>query len=153
MKKLYILLFCIIILFLLCSCGATPSDEDISAVTQNNDNGDDLYGEDETFESVYIKISVEQAREIMETEKYILLDVRTEDEYRESRIEGAILIPDYEITERAEFELPDKNALILIYCRSGRRSANVAEKLINMGYMNIYDFGGILDWTYETING
>ena len=107
--------------------------------------------EDNTIEPIYRKISAEEAREIMESsDDYILLDVRTEEEYREKRIDGAILIPDYEMTDRAVSELPDKNAVILIYCRSGQRSANAAKKLVQIGYTNIYDFGGIIDWPYET---
>jgi len=83
-------------------------------------------------------------------EEYILLDVRTDQEFNEGHIGGAMLIPDYEIAVRAEQELPDKNALILIYCRSGRRSANIANELLEMGYLRVYDFGGIIDWPYET---
>ena len=97
----------------------------------------------------YHKLTAEQAKEIMDSgQSYILLDVRTDSEYAERHIEGAVLIPDCEIAARAESELPDKNALILIYCRSGRRSANVAYELVAMGYTNVYDFGGILDWGY-----
>ena len=104
-------------------------------------------------EPIYRKISAEEAREIMEsTKSFILLDVRTEQEFSEQRINGAILIPDFEIADRAASELPDKDALILIYCRSGRRSANVAHELLAMGYTNVYDFGGILDWDYDTIS-
>ena len=84
---------------------------------------------------------------------FILLDVRTEEEFRENRIGGAILIPDYEISARAGLELPDKDAVILIYCRSGRRSENAARELADMGYTNVYDFGGIIDWPYETASG
>ena len=69
-----------------------------------------------------------------------------------SFIEGAILIPDYEISERIETEIPNKDALILVYCRSGRRSANVAHKMVSMGYTNVYDFGGIIDWPYDVIS-
>jgi rhodanese-related sulfurtransferase len=82
---------------------------------------------------------------------YILLDVRTEEEFKERHIKGAVLIPDFQIKQRAETELTDKNALILIYCRSGRRSANSARRLIEMGYTNVYDFGGIIDWPYDTV--
>lgn len=100
----------------------------------------------------YKKITSEEAYEMMgELTDYILLDVRTDEEYNEGHIDGAILIPDYEITARAEDELPKKDATILIYCRSGRRSANVANELIELGYMNVYDFGGIIDWEYETV--
>ena len=102
----------------------------------------------------YQKISAEEAYRMMQdTEAYILLDVRTEEEFKETRIEGAILIPDYEIGSRAASELPDKSALILVYCRSGRRSANAAHELIEMGCQNVYDFGGIIDWPYDTISG
>ena len=88
-----------------------------------------------------------------ETDNFILLDVRTEAEFRERRIEGAILIPYNEIRSRAESELPDKNAVILIYCRSGRRSALAAADMAALGFTNIYDFGGIIDWSYESISG
>ena len=98
------------------------------------------------------KISSEDAKKRMDNEEhYILLDVRTDSEFNESHIEGAILIPDYEISDRAEMELPDKDVLILIYCRSGRRSANTVNELVNMGYTNVFDFGGIIDWPYETV--
>ena len=98
------------------------------------------------------KITAEEAKKIMDSgEEYTLLDVRTDAEYNEGHIEGAILIPDYEIKDRAESELPDKTALILIYCRSGRRSANVAYELAAMGYTKVYDFGGIIDWGYGTV--
>ena len=85
-------------------------------------------------------------------EAFILLDVRTEAEFKAKRIEGAVLIPDYEMKQRAAAELPGKNARILIYCRSGRRSAQAAKDLIKIGYTNVFDFGGINDWPYETIS-
>ena len=88
-----------------------------------------------------------------ESDDYILLDVRTEEEYLELRIDGAILIPDFEITDRAEADLPDKESLILVYCRSGRRSALASEQLAALGYTNVYDFGGIQSWPYETVKG
>jgi len=104
--------------------------------------------------SSYQKISAGDAYQMMQdTDEYILLDVRTDDEYKQGHIEGAVLIPDYEIGNRAATELPDKNAVILIYCRSGRRSANAVGELIVMGYTNVYDFGGINDWPYETAGG
>lgn len=100
------------------------------------------------------KISAEEAYNIMnDTDEYILLDVRTDSEFNERHIAGAILIPDYEIFNRAETDLPDKDKLILLYCRSGRRSADATKELCDMGYTNVYDFGGIIDWPYETITG
>jgi len=101
----------------------------------------------------YHKISAEKARTMMsELNDFILLDVRTGEEYTEKHIDGAVLIPDYEIEDRAGGELPDKNAVILVYCRSGRRSENAARKLVDRGYTNVYDFGGIIDWPYKTVS-
>jgi len=102
--------------------------------------------------AVYRKISAEQAKAIMEEGKpYVLLDVRTEKEFKEKRIAGAVLIPDSEIGKRAAAMLPDKDILILVYCRSGNRSANAARRLINMGYTNVFDLGGIGGWPYGTV--
>ncbi len=85
----------------------------------------------------------------MDTESdYVILDVRTQEEFDEGHIPGAILIPDYEIKEKAETALPDKNQLILVYCRSGRRSKLAAEQLEILGYTRIREFGGIIDWPY-----
>jgi len=104
--------------------------------------------------TTYQKISAEQAKDMMdESEEYILLDVRTDEEFNEKRIDGAILIPDYEIADRAEAELTNKDALILVYCRSGRRSEIAAKELLELGYTNVFDFGGIIDWPYDTISG
>ena len=101
-------------------------------------------------EAVYMNITAQEAKEIMDAEEgYIILDVRTQAEYDEKHIPGAVLIPDYEIKERAEEELTDKDQLILVYCRSGRRSKLAAEALVELGYTNIKEFGGIIDWHYE----
>ena len=87
----------------------------------------------------------------MDTETdYVIIDARTEEEFAAGHIENAILIPEYEIAERAEEELPDKDALILVYCRSGRRSKIASEELVKLGYTNVKEFGGIIDWPYET---
>ncbi len=100
----------------------------------------------------YEQISAKEAKEIMDTEKdYIIIDARTEEEFAEGHIKDAILIPEYEIANRAEKELPDKDALILVYCRSGRRSKIASEELVKLGYTNIKEFGGIIDWPYETV--
>ena len=101
-------------------------------------------------EAVYMNITAEEAKQIMDTETgYIILDVRTQEEYDESHIPGAIVIPNTEIETRAEQELTDKGQLLLVYCRSGRRSKQAAEILVEQGYTNIKEFGGILDWPYE----
>ena len=102
--------------------------------------------------STYEQITAEQAKSIMDTEKdYIIIDARTEEEFAEGHIENAILIPEYEIANRAEKELPDKEQLILVYCRSGRRSKIASEELVKLGYTNVKEFGGIIDWPYETV--
>ena len=79
------------------------------------------------------------------------IDVRTDEEFAQGHIEDAILIPEYEVAERAENELPDKDALILVYCRSGRRSKIASEELVKLGYTNVKEFGGIIDWPYEIV--
>ena len=102
--------------------------------------------------STYEQITAEQAKTIMDTEKdYIIIDARTEEEFAEGHIENAILIPEYEIANRAEKELPDKEQLILVYCRSGRRSKIASEELVKLGYTNVKEFGGIVDWPYKTV--
>ena len=99
-----------------------------------------------------MQITAKEAKNIMDHETaYILLDVRTEEEFNEGHIDGAILIPDYEITEKAEDILTDKDQLILVYCRSGRRSKLAADSLVTMGYTNIKEFGGIIDWPYDIV--
>ena len=97
-----------------------------------------------------MQITAKEAKNIMDNETdYIILDVRTEEEFSKGHIDGAILIPDYEITDKAEEILTDKDQLILVYCRSGRRSKLAANSLAIMGYTNIKEFGGIIDWPYE----
>lgn len=101
-------------------------------------------------EAVYMNITAEEAKHIMDTEEgYIILDVRAQDEYDAGHIPGAIVIPHTEIESRAEEELTDKDQQILVYCRSGRRSKLAADALLELGYTNIKEFGGILDWPYE----
>ena len=101
-------------------------------------------------EAVYVNITAAEAKKIMDTEEgYIILDARTQEEYDQGHIPGAIVISHEEIEAKAESVLQDKNQLILVYCRSGRRSKIAAEALVKMGYTNIKEFGGILDWPYE----
>ena len=100
--------------------------------------------------AVYVNITAEEAKTIMDSEEgYIILDVREQDEYDAGHIPGAILIPYTQIEEKANEMLPDKDQLILVYCRSGRRSKIAAEALAELDYTNIKEFGGILDWPYE----
>ena len=102
--------------------------------------------------ATYDQISGAEAKALMDIENgYIIIDARTQEEYDEGHILGAILIPEYEIADRAEQELPDKDQLILVYCRSGRRSKIAAEELVKLGYTNVKEFGGIIDWEYEIV--
>lgn len=127
MKKLFAI---ILAMMLLTACG------------QNNEN---------VQEAVYVNITAQQAKEIMDSQKdYVILDTRTREEYDEKHIPGAILIPYDQILEKAEDALTDKDQLILVYCRSGRRSKLAADDLVTLGYTNIKEFGGIIDWPYET---
>ena len=101
-------------------------------------------------ETVYMNITAEEAKQIMDIEEgYIILDVRTQEEYDEGHIPSATQISHEEIAEKAEKVLTDKEQLIPVYCRSGRRSKIAAEALVELGYTNIKEFGGIIDWPYE----
>jgi len=105
-----------------------------------------------TEKASVITITSEEAKNMMDQEdSLIIVDVRTQEEYDAGYIEGAVLIPDFDIETKAESLLPDKDATILVYCRSGRRSALAAQKLVELGYQNIYDFGGIIDWNYDIV--
>ena len=103
-------------------------------------------------EMSYVNITAEEAKKIMDNAQgYVILDVRAQEEFDQGHIPGAILIPDTEITAKAESVLKDKNQLILVYCRSGRRSKLASEALVELGYTNIKEFGGIIDWPYEVV--
>ena len=105
-------------------------------------------------ESTYRQVTAEEAAAMMKEESgYLILDVRTAEEYSEKHIPGAVNIPNETIGTEDIPELPDKEQLILIYCRSGNRSKQASEKLVKLGYTNIVEFGGIHDWTGETVSG
>ena len=98
----------------------------------------------------YRQVTMDEAVKMMRDEKnYIILDVRRPDEYAEGHIPGAINVPNETIGTAEIPELPDKSQLILVYCRSGKRSKEASEKLVKLGYTNIVEFGGILDWKGE----
>ena len=102
----------------------------------------------------YRQINMDEAITMMEEESsYIILDVRTPEEFADKHIPGAINIPNETISTEEIPELPDKDQLILVYCRSGNRSKQASEKLAALGYTNIVDFGGINDWPGETVTG
>ena len=100
----------------------------------------------------YMCITPQEAKKIMDTQEgYVILDTRTEEEYETGHIPGAIVISHEKIKEKAESVLTDKDQLILVYCRSGRRSKLAAQDLADLGYTNVKEFGGIIDWPYEVV--
>ena len=110
-------------------------------------DGDGMIGE-----TTYIQIDQEKAKEMMAVnDGHVVVDVRRVDEYASGHIPGAILIPNESIGTEKPDQLPDKDQIILVYCRSGNRSKQAAQKLADMGYTNIYEFGGINTWTGEVI--
>ncbi len=99
-----------------------------------------------------MQITQDEVVEMMEqNENYVILDVRTVEEYEEGHIPNAICIPNETIGTEEIKELPDKNQLILVYCRSGNRSKQASEKLVALGYANVFEFGGIIDWKGEVV--
>ena len=102
----------------------------------------------------YAQISQDEAKEMMEKDDgHIIVDVRRPDEFEAGHIPGAICIPNESIDAEPPEELPDLEQIILVYCRSGNRSKQAAQKLFDMGYVNVYEFGGIIDWTGEVVTG
>ncbi len=100
----------------------------------------------------YVQISQNEAKELMkQNEGYVIVDVRTQEEYDAGHIPDAICIPNESIGTERPAELPDLDQMILVYCRSGRRSKEAAQKLYELGYGSVYEFGGILDWTGEIV--
>lgn len=142
LKEMILMIAITLTLFGLCSCGDKNAAE---GTTENS-------AENTTVLINYEQISQDEAKRIMDTQKgYVIIDARTQSEFEEGHIEGAILIPEYEITERAEKKIPEKDTLILVYCRSGRRSKIAAEALVSLGYTNVKEFGGIIDWQYKIV--
>jgi len=100
-----------------------------------------------------VKITAEKAKEMMDKGAVTIVDVRTQEEYDAGHIPNAILVPNETIGTDDIPALPDKKAVLLVYCRSGRRSAEASKKLAENGYENVYDFGGIKDWPYDVTGG
>ena len=101
--------------------------------------------------SSYEQITQEEAKEMMDTEEVIILDVREQDEYDSGHIPSAVLLPVGTIDEDTAAEvIPEKDTTVLVYCRSGNRSKTASSTLAELGYTNVYEFGGINTWPYET---
>ena len=121
----------LLLLLLLTGCGGTTSNA--------------------SSESSYQQISQEEAKEMMDAQEVIILDVREQDEYDSGHIPGAVLLPVGTIDEETAAEvIPEKDSTVLVYCRSGNRSKTASSALAELGYTNIYEFGGINTWPYET---
>ena len=131
----------------LTGCFGAPSGNNGNAGKGNvgRDNG----GSGNSSNS-YQQVDAETAKKLMDTEDdYVILDARTQTEYDEGHIPGAILIPHDTVATAAEDALPDKGQLILVYCRSGNRSKQASQTLVDLGYTNVVEFGGINSWPYE----
>ncbi|MBQ2402005.1 MAG: rhodanese-like domain-containing protein [Lachnospiraceae bacterium] len=137
MKKNMNLFLIVFVIFVLAGCS-----------NNNTNNTENL----ESKKNSYTQINMEEAVKMMEEESdYIILDVRRPDEFAEKHILNAINVPNENIGNDDIPELPNKDQMILVYCRSGNRSKQASEKLVKLGYTNIYEFGGINDWTGETV--
>jgi rhodanese-related sulfurtransferase len=135
----------LLLTFLFTSC---TGEQNSSNTTQNTNTSANT---DYTLKT-YRQITMNEAASIMKSEKdYIILDVRRPDEFSAGHIPNAINVPNEIIGTSEISELPDKEQLILVYCRSGRRSKEASQKLVDLGYTNIVEFGGILDWSGETV--
>jgi len=145
MKKV-LCIISILLCILLTACG---NDSSIGIIG-GADGPTSIIVSEKGEKAMYEQITAEEAKKIMDSgEEHIILDTREQDEFDEGHIPGAILIPYTEIENKAEAMLHDKDKLILVYCRSGRRSKIAAESLSKLGYTNVKEFGGIIDWTYE----
>ncbi len=123
------------------------------AKTPDADSGTAIDGSQTESAGSYLRISQEEAARIMsEDPGVVILDVRTKEEFGEGHIKGAICVPNEAIGDTAPEELPDKTQTILVYCRSGRRSKLAAQKLADLGYTDIREFGGIITWTGDIVS-
>ena len=142
MKKILAILMLAVTLT---ACGMKEAADDSTILNETTETTEDVL-------VPYEQITAEDAKKLMDAESdYIIVDARTEEEFAEGHIPGAILIPEYEIADRARAELPDKEQLILVYCRSGRRSKIASQALADLGYTNVKEFGGIIDWPYDVV--
>ena len=144
MKRI-VRLAAMLLLCMMCGAGVQSKDDSQTTGDKNLSNV-----EGSTQEVTYEKISLEEAKQLMKDEEgYIILDVRTKEEFAEGHIPGAICVPNETISDEMPEELPEKDQLILVYCRSGNRSKQASKKLAELGYTNIKEFGGIIDWDGE----
>ena len=147
MKKILCIISAVLCIFLT-ACGDATS----IGIIGGADGPTAILISEKGEKAMYEQITPEDAKKIMDSgEEHMILDTRERDEFNEGHIPGAILIPYTEIENKAEEMLPDKDAQILVYCRSGRRSKIASEALSKLGYTNVKEFGGIIDWQYEVV--
>lgn len=144
MKRIVRLAAILLLCMIFAACGQANGDSQTTG-DKNQSNA-----EGSTQEVTYEQISLDEAKQLMKDEEgYIILDVRTKEEFAEGHIPGAICVPNETISDEMPEELPEKDQLILVYCRSGNRSKQASKKLAELGYTNIKEFGGIIDWDGE----
>ena len=136
MKRLAVMIF-IIVSLLLTGCAENPAPADLP---------------DQTVKATVQDITPEEAKTRLDSEEeIILLDVRTQEEFDQGHIADALLLPVDQLSAKASEVIPDLEAVYFVYCRSGSRSGAAAAMMVEMGYQNVFDLGGILDWPYETV--
>lgn len=160
MKKVILAALAVGVLLALSACSAADKPKETAGqTTETTQNaGNSMIQESQTAaggakEEAYHKITAEEAKKMMDEGGVIVVDVRRADEYAEKHIPGAVLVPNEDIGEEQPELLPDKDAVLLVHCRTGIRSKQASDKLVELGYTNVYDFGGIADWPYETESG
>lgn len=146
-KQIYVQLVLLIGCMLLLSACSIGNGKEVSSPDSTTS------GEAASSEEAYHKITAEKAKEMIDEGGVTVVDVRTAEEYTEKRIPGAVLVPVETIGGELPEALPDKDAVLLVHCRTGVRSKRASGKLVKLGYTQVYDFGGIVDWPYETESG
>ena len=142
-SRFYIVLMAVLLMIAAVSCmgnlGSSSRSEGLDVATM--------------ITAQYRRISPQLAKEMIDSgDPVVIVDVRTQQEFEQGHIAGALLIPNERITTSVRpIELDDPEATILVYCRSGNRSAQAARKLVSLGYVNVYDFGGVIDWPYDLV--
>lgn len=139
MKRKFLAGLLIGCVFLISACSAGPKAAENS--------------QESASEDAYHKITAKEAKKMLDEGGVTVVDVRTKEEYVVKHIPGAVLVPNESIGDEDPEKLPDKDAVLLVHCRTGVRSKQASDKLVKLGYKNIYDFGGIVDWEYETESG
>lgn len=143
MKRIYMIpLLALSLIFPLAACSLKDGGSSSPPSSGSSSSGE-----------AYHKITAEEAKKMIEEGGVTIVDVRTTAEYAERHIPGAVLAPVETIGLEPPQTLPEKDAVLLVYCRSGVRSRQASDKLVMLGYTNVYDFGGIVDWPYETESG